>query len=271
MTEFVRDMVQGEHHAGAPWRGVDFSGLTVVLGVGTGRLIEVLARQAAASRGTLLVTETARNRLDDLRSLRESTPLTLALARPPQVPVFSDTADLLVVNGILREVPEQRLGVFFAEVWRAMVPGGRLRISDIIEPQDPERTAAWALRNDIVRKLARATEHPMAISVDLRRAALVLQQVGFENLNVALLPGYVLNDDWLEDTVNAIRNMAGRLVNRDLRAAIVQQDIPRLISAYARGNQTAAERFVLQGAKAGNLALDMNASFTEEDLVDTEE
>ena len=40
-------------------------------------------------------------------------------------------------------------------------------------------------------------------------------------------------------------------------------------TAYARGNQTAAERFVLQATKAGNLALDMDAAFTEEDLADT--
>lgn len=82
------------------------------------------------------------------------------------------------MNGVLREVPEQRLPTFFGEVWRALVPGGRLRVSDVVEPQDPERTAAWAVRNEIVRRLARASERPAAVSVNLKRTALALQQVG---------------------------------------------------------------------------------------------
>ena len=71
--------------------------------------------------------------------------------------------------------------------------------------------------------------------------------------------------------MNAIRNMAGRIVLREVRTEIIQQDIPRLVAAYGRGDQTGAERCVLQGTKAGNLALDMDASFTEEDLIDTDE
>ena len=258
-------------HPGGSWRGVDFSGLTVVLGVGTGRMIEILARQAAASSGTLLVTEFTPERMDPLRPLRAETPLTLARARPRQIPVRSETVDLLVVNGVLREIPAQRMEGFLTEVWRALVPGGRLRISDIIEPQDPERTAAWAERNRLVRILADAMERPVAVSVDLQRAALALARVGFENLNVALLPGYALTEEWLEDTVNAVRNMAGRLVQRDVRVEIIQQGIPRLVEAFRRGNQTGAERFVLQGSKVGDLALDMEASFTEEDLIDTDD
>ncbi|NLD73201.1 MAG: class I SAM-dependent methyltransferase [Chloroflexi bacterium] len=260
-----------EPHQDGAWRGVDFSGLTVVLGVGTGRMIGVLAQQAATSSGTLLVTEFTPERLDILRPLRTDMPLTLARARPRQIPVRGETVDLMVVNGVLREIPGQGMETFLNEVWRALVPGGRLRISDIIEPQDPEKTAAWAERNRIVRRLANAMDRPVAVAVDLQRAALALQRVGFENLNVALLPGYALTEEWLEDTVNAIRNMAGRLVQRDVRTEIIQQDIPRLVAAYGRGDQTGAERFVLQGTKAGNLALDMDASFTEEDLIDTDE
>ncbi len=271
MSELDGDTAQQEPRVDATWRGVDFSGLTVVLGVGTGRLIEVLARQSAASNGTLLVTDASRRRLESLQPLRKEAPLTLTAARPRHIPVMSDVVDLLVVNGILRDIPKDRLGTFFSEVFRVLVPGGRLRVSDIIEPQDPEHTAAWAVRNDIVRTLALASGRPAAIAVDLKAAALALQRAGFENLSVSLLPGYVLNDEWLEDTVNAIRNLAGRVVQRDVRASVIQQDIPRLVDAYARGDQTAAERFVLQGVKAGNLALDMDAAFTEEDLVDTDE
>ena len=63
------------------------------------------------------------------------------------------------------------------------------------------------------------------------------------------------------------RAMAARVVDRQVRDEILQQDLSRLVKAYTREGQRGAERFVLQGTKAGDLALDMEASFTEEDLL----
>jgi len=248
------------------WRGVDFSGFTVVLGVGTGRLIRLLNRQACASRGNLIVVSHQLGRLSSLAPLTHEGPLTLIQARPRQIPVLEGTVDLLVVNGILRRVPQRELVAMFEELWRALVPGGQLRISDLIEPSATQYNAAWAERNRIVRKLGRILGRPTALSVDLRDAATALREVGFENLAVSILPGYGLTDKWLQETVDAVRGMAGRIVDRQVRDQILGEDLDRLVAAYAQGRQRATERFVLEGNKTGTLALEMEASFTEDDL-----
>lgn len=82
MSQMPDESTEQVRPADSSWRGVDFSGVTVVLGVGTGRLIEVLARQVIASFGALLVIEASQERLDPLRPLRASAPLTLAQAHP---------------------------------------------------------------------------------------------------------------------------------------------------------------------------------------------
>lgn len=253
------------------WRGTDFSGLIVVLGVGTGRLIGLLNQQVAASQGNLIVVSYRLSQLQALKPLAQQGRLLPIYARPRQIPVLSETVDLLVVNGVLREVPENRLGTMFEEMWRVLVPGGRVRIADIIEPSEAEDNRTWAQRGRIVRKLGQALDQPVALSVNLQRAALAMRSVGFENLSLSFLPGYRLTDEWLEETVNAIRAMSGRLVDRALRDEILNRDLKRLIASYARGGQRAAERFVLEGTKAGDMALAMEAPFTEEDLIEDEE
>jgi len=253
------------------WRGTDFSGVIVVLGVGTGRLISLLSQQVAASQGNLIVVSYRLAHLEALKPLAQQGRLLLVHARPRQIPVLNETVDLLVVNGVLREVPENRLVAVFEEMWRVLVPGGRVRIADVIEPSEAEDNRAWAQRGHIVRKLGQALDQPVALSVNLQRAALTMRSVGFENLNLSFLPGYRLTDAWLEETVNAIRVMSGRLVDRALRDEILNQDLKRLIAFYAQGGQRAAERFVLEGTKAGDMALAMEAPFTEEDLVGDEE
>ena len=255
----------------SPWRGIDLSGITVVLGVGTGRQIALLNRQIAASGGHLLVLAADSSQLGAVRPLRIEGPLTPILGRTRSIPVLAETVDLLVVNGVLREVPTRRLRAMAEEMWRVLVPGGRLRIPDIIEPTEAADHRAWSQRNRIVRKLADSLDRPTALSVDLPAAATALQEAGFQNLGLSFLPGYALTDAWLEETVNAVRTMASRLVDPQVRHEIVEQDLAALVDAYAAGQQRAPQRFVLQGSKPGDLALDMEASFTEEDLLDTED
>lgn len=257
----------GQNLDGTMWRGIDFSGVTVVVGVGTGRLLEVLLGQVAAARGNLVVIGQRMDALQSLVSLREAGPLTLLQARSREIPVLDGTVDLLALSGVLREVPENRLGVVLEEIWRVLVPGGQIRVSDIIEPSEAEYNRAWSERNRLVRKLARILDRPTALSVDLRQVAQAARSVGFENLAVTVLPGFSLTDAWLEETVNALRTMAGRVADRDARDELVNRDLPRLVAAYSQGDQRAAERFVLRGTKIGDLALDMEASFTEDDLL----
>ena len=193
--------------------------------------------------------------------------MTLIQGRSRDLPVLDATVDLLALSGVLREVPENRFGVVLEEVWRALVPGGQLRISDIIEPSEAEYNRAWSERNRLVRKLAQILDRPTALSVDLRQVAQSARSVGFESLAVTVLPGLLLTDAWIEETVNALRTMAGRVADRHARDEIVNHDLPRLVAAYSQGEQRAAERFVMRGTKIGDLALNMEASFTEEDLL----
>jgi len=245
------------------FQGVDLSGSTVVLGVGTGRLIALLADQVAQADGNLMVVSHSKKALAELRSYLQATsvvsPVALFHAREREIPVLSETVDLLVANSVLREVPSSKLFAICEEFWRVLVPGGQLRISDIIEPCDEEHTRTWAERNRIVRKLGKALARPTALAVDLERAAVALRSAGFEDLSLALMPGLPLTDAWIEETVNALRAMTGRLVDRDLRDEILNSDISHFLRTYAAGGQRAAERFVLRGAKVGDLALDMEA------------
>jgi len=241
----------------AVWRGVDCSGLAVVLGVGTGRLIKLLNRRVAASEGSLVAVSHDLGRLKALVPLMQEGPLALVHGRPGQIPALSGVVDLLVVNGILRQVRERQLEAMFDELWRVLVPGGLVRISDVIEPSRAPYNLAWAERNRIVRKLAKSLGRATALSVDVQGAAVGLRSAGFEDLHVSILPGYGLTDNWLQKTVNALRSMTARVVDRQVRNEILEQDISRLVRAYAQGGQRGAERFVLQGTKAGDLALTM--------------
>ncbi|MHB1294151.1 MAG: class I SAM-dependent methyltransferase [Anaerolineae bacterium] len=259
---------QGQEAAAseAAWRGVDLSGVTLVLGAGTGRLLELLTEGAAAAGGTVVLVEFSRRLLAPLATLSEKGPLVRLNGRPRQIPLRSETVDLLAASSVLRETPENHLRTLAEEFWRVLVPGGRLRVSDILDPTETEENRAWAQRAAIVRKLAEALDRPTALAVNIQAAAAAFRVTGFENLSVALLPGYALTDAWLEETVNAARSMAARLVDRTLRNEVLHKDIDHLIGAYALGGQRAAPRFVLQGNKPGDLALSMESGFTEEDL-----
>lgn len=247
------------------WRGMDFSGVTVMIGVSTGQLLQLLLEQVQRAEGQLVVLG---YRADELASLAASAiaHLTALRARPRQLPLADASVDLLVLNGALRETPVERLPAMAAEVWRVLTPGGQLRVSDIVEASEAESDRAWAERNRLIRRLGEALGRPTALAVDLRAVAAALTAQGFEQLRLSILPGYPLSEEWLSDTLNAVRNMASRVPDAALRREIIERDLPRLAAAYALGGQCAAQRVVLSGAKAGNLALNMSASFTEADL-----
>jgi SAM-dependent methyltransferase len=239
---------------GSLWQGLDLSGVTLAIGSGSGQLLSSLADEIALAGGTLLVTSWERQ---SLAALTSETWASACQATMQHVPLRPETADLAVYIGTLRDVPEAHLRSVLIELWRVLVPGGRFRIADLVEPTDMPYNAAWRERNEITRTLGRIMERPVSLSVDLKRTAVVLQDLGFEGLQVALLPGAGLTDQWLQETISALRTLAARLVDVDTRRRILEQDVPRLIDAYAQGDQRAAERFVLSGYKPGNLAVQM--------------
>jgi len=248
------------------WRDVDLSGVTLLLGGGTGQLARLLDEQIARSDGQLVVVDYRAALLEALSQVAFTSHTWLIRARHRQAPVLSESVDLVVVNGVLREVPDSGLETIAEEYWRLLVPGGRLRISDIVESQGDASTAAWSERNALVRKMAQAMGRPTAVAVDLRRAASALQAAGFEGLKVALMPGYPLSDAWFENTVSSVRTMVARVADASFREQVLSQDLLRLREAYRLGGQRAADRFVIRGTKPGDLALDMEASFSEDDL-----
>ena len=239
----------------ALWRDVDFSGVTLVVGVGSGRLVELLTERAAASQGRLIVTSDTMSKLKDILSLSEKGPLTPIQARLREIPLFNQTVDLLVMSGVLRRVPDAKLNATFDELWRVLVPGGKLRISDLLEPPEAEHTQTWAQRNAIVRKLGQALDEPTAVSVNIRQVARAVRSAGFDDLAISILPGYPLTQEWLEETINAVRTMTSRVADREMQREILNEDLEKLVEAYKKGDQRAAERFVLRGVKAGDVAL----------------
>lgn len=237
------------------WRGIDFSGVTLVIGVGSGRLVELLDERVDASQGRLIVVGDRKQKLQQSTPEREKVGLTAIQAHLRDIPLLDQTVDLLVMSGVLRQVPEARLDVTFDELWRVLVPGGQLRISDLLEPPEAEHTQAWTQRNAIVRKLGRALDEPTAVSVDIQHAAKTLRSAGFDDLGISILPGAPLTQEWLEETIRAVRAMTSRVVDRKMQQQILNEDLEKLVKAYNQGDQRAAERFVLRGVKAGDVAL----------------
>ncbi len=252
--------------ANAPWRGVDFSGITVVLGLGVGRLIDLLLAQAAAAGGQLVALSYRFDDAELLGQLRADGPFTALRARARQLPLMDESVDLLALNGTLREAPRERLPEMAAEVLRVLVPGGQLRVADVIEATEAPEERAWGERNQLIRQLGQALGQPTALALDLRAAAIALAEAGFEDLGLSILPGYTLSEAWLVETVEAVRAMASRVANPRVRAEILERGLPRLRAAFAQGDQRAAQRIALKGHKVGSLALSMDASFTEQDL-----
>jgi SAM-dependent methyltransferase len=251
----------------ALWRGIDLSGNTVVIGVGEGRLIETLAHQAsAAGGGQIIAMGTRANVLASLRERLQPLPMSYVNSSPRALPFQSETIDLLVMSGSLRQIPVGALRGLFEEIWRALVPGGQLRIADILEPSEAPYNEAWRQRNALISRIAAALGRPTALFADLKAAAEVLTAVGFEQLALSILPGYPLTETWLESTEEATMAMASRLVDPELRKEVIEVALVRLTKTFRSGEQRAAERFVLRGARVGALSLDMEASFTEDDL-----
>ncbi|NLV73688.1 MAG: class I SAM-dependent methyltransferase [Chloroflexi bacterium] len=237
-----------------PFAGVLFSGVMLVLGVGAGRQVPILAERCQAADGLLVVMDGVYERLAQLQ--RDDLPGEIAWmqGRLRRVPLMAGVSDLVMVNGLLREVPGDHYPQAAEELWRVMSANAQLRIADILEADDADPAqVAWAERNRIVRRLGLALNRPVAVAVDLRTAIQAFRSAGFEDAQVALLPGYHLTEDWLQETAQAIYGLAGRVADCDMRTYIVQHDLQYLGEAFMAGDQRAPGRFVLQMTKPGDL------------------
>jgi len=253
-------------HSGNLWRGVDLSGITLVLGVGAGRLVELLARGALESGGLIVLAGYARAALGASDHLAATLPIERLCCRSRRLPLLDSSVDLCVINGSLREVPVTHYRTLLEEVWRVLTPGGHLRVSDLIAPGGDPSTVTWLRRTKIIAELGQALGRPVALHADVRALAEAMRDVGFESMAVSLLPGYGLTDEWLSDTAEAIRAMASRVGDPEVRRKLLESDLRALIASYRAGGQRAAERFVMRGNKVGNLALDMETAGAEEVL-----
>jgi arsenite methyltransferase len=94
------------------------------------------------------------------------------------LPVADETADVILSNCVINLVPDKRAA--FEEAWRALKPGGRLAISDVV--------ATSPLPEALQAQVAALTGCISgASSVDELRG--VLAEVGFADVSVEVKPG----------------------------------------------------------------------------------
>ncbi|MGI6374705.1 MAG: class I SAM-dependent methyltransferase [Anaerolineae bacterium] len=248
------------------WSGVDLSGVTLVIGLGTGQLLQLLAEEAQRAGGIVVLASYLQPALAAVAELAAHLPVERVCCRPRELPLADGTVDLCVVNASLREVPLPHYRTFLDELWRVLVPGGHLRISDVLAPTDAPTALTWRRRCDLITRLGQALGRPVALHADARALAIAMQEVGYESMAVSLLPGVSLTSEWLGETVEAIRAMVSRVSDAELRQELLERELPALIAAFQRGDQRAADRFVVRGNKVGNLALDMETAGTAEVL-----
>lgn len=245
------------------WSGVDLSGITLVIGLGTGQLLEMLAVEAQQAGGLVVLVSYLQPALEAAGDLATQLPIERVHCRSRQLPLADGSVDLCVVNGSLRDVPVPHYRTFLDELWRILVPGGHLRISDILPASDSPEALTWRRRCDLISRLGHAMGQPVALHADARALAKAMQETGYESMAISLLPGLALTPEWLGETVEAIRSMVSRVGDAHVRDDIIEVDIPALIASFRHGEQRAADRFVVRGNRVGNLALDMETAGTE--------
>jgi len=249
------------------WSGVDLSGIVLVLGFGTGQLVQLLAEEALRAGGAVLLAGHSRATLASWHERVVGLPaVELLCCRYRELPLADASVDLCVINGTLREVPVPHYRTQLEEIWRVLVPGGQLRVSDLLAPSAEPYGRAWRARCELITHLGEALGKPVALNADVQALAVAMRAVGFESMAVSLLPGLALTDEWLGDTVEAVQTMASRVADSGVRRSLLETDVAALVSAYRAGRQRAAERFTMRGSKVGNLALDMETAGTAQVL-----
>lgn len=114
-----------------------------------------------------------------------------------EMPVRSNTADVIVSNCVLNLVPNKQ--AVFADIFRVLKPGGHFSISDIV------------LTGDLPEKIKSAAEMYagcVASAIHKEEYLNYISQVGFKNMTIQKSKPIIVPDDILKDYLNEQEIMA---------------------------------------------------------------
>jgi ubiquinone/menaquinone biosynthesis C-methylase UbiE len=149
-----------------------------VLDLGSGGGFDCfLAAQAVGPTGRVIGVDMTPEMVAKARSLTEQSGLRqveFRLGEIERLPVADGTVDVVMSNCVINLSPDK--GSVFREAWRALKPGGRLAISDIVATAElPE-----SVKNDPALYAG-----CMAGAATIGQIEFLLEQIGFESIRIS--------------------------------------------------------------------------------------
>lgn len=136
------------------------------------------------------------------------------------MPVSSNTADVVVSNCVLNLVPNKQ--AVFADIYRVLKPGGHFSISDIV------------LTGNLPDKIKSAAEMYagcVASAIDKEEYLSYISEVGFKNMTIQKSKPIIVPDDILKDYLN----------DQEIAAYKAKPTVIHSITVYAEKNPVASQ------------------------------